>query len=173
MAKPKHWINNTQSILVSWHRLLLVFTSIFLALFLGLSGLSLLPPNTARTATTEGTRQGEVDVLLAVQSDDEAGDVDNLLADTDMSLSDQDTGVMDRLGKTELVDASLQTAFQEIFDLQGEHVIELHAGFVEHTDTHKSANQGIAFEKTLGVLFVESEELTIQQKSAPRSECTS
>merc|ERR1712007_371500 len=119
MAKPKHCINDTQSILVSLHRLLLVFTSLFLALFLGLSGLSLLPPNTARTTTTEGTRQGEVDVLLAVQSDDEAGDVDNLLADTDMSLSDQDTGVMDRLGKTELVDASLQTALQEIFDLQG------------------------------------------------------
>ena len=67
---------------------------------------------------------------------------------------------MDRLGEAELVDASLKTTLQEIFGLEGEHVIELHAGLVEHTDTHETANEGIAFEETLGVLFVEGEKLT-------------
>ena len=46
------------------------------------------------------------------------------------------------------------------FDLEGEHVIEFHAGFVEHADSDESANEGIAFEEALGVFFVESEELT-------------
>jgi hypothetical protein len=77
-----------------------------------------------------------------------------------MTLADEDTSVMDGLGEAELVDASLETTLQEVFGLEGQHVIELHAGFVEHTDTHETANEGIAFEETLGVLFVEGEKLT-------------
>jgi hypothetical protein len=77
-----------------------------------------------------------------------------------VALLDQDTSVVDRLGKTQLVDTGLQTALQEILNLQGQDVIELHAGLVEHTDTDQTANQGIAFEQTLGVLLVEGEQLT-------------
>lgn len=77
-----------------------------------------------------------------------------------MALADQDTGVVDGLGKAELVDASLEAALQEILDLEGQDVIELHAGLVEDTDTDKTANEGIAFEETLGVLLLESKKLT-------------
>jgi hypothetical protein len=75
-------------------------------------------------------------------------------------LLDEDTGMVDALRKTKLVDTSLEAALQEIFDLEGEHVIELHAGFIEHTDTDETANEGIAFEQALGVFFVESKKLT-------------
>ena len=78
----------------------------------------------------------------------------------DVTLTDQNTGVVDRLGETKLVDASLQTTLQEVLDLQGQDVIELHAGLVEHTDTHQTANEGIALEETLGVLLVEGKKLT-------------
>lgn len=77
-----------------------------------------------------------------------------------MTLADEDTSVVDGLGETELVDASLETALQEVLNLQGQDVIELHAGLVEHTDTDQTANEGIALEETLGVLLVESEKLT-------------
>ncbi len=77
-----------------------------------------------------------------------------------MALADQNTGVVDGLGETKLVDAGLETALQEILGLQGQHVIELHAGLVEHTDTDQTTNEGIAFEETLGVLLVEGEKLT-------------
>lgn len=100
-------------------------------------------------------------MLLGVETDDEGGHVDDLLANTDVALADEDTGVVDGLGETELVDTSLETTLKEILDLQGEHVIELHAGLVEHTDTHETANQGVAFEETLGVLLVEGEQLTV------------
>ena len=54
----------------------------------------------------------------------------------------------------------LSSNVQEILSLQGEHVIELHAALVQDTDTDQTANQGIAFEKTLGVFLVQGEQLT-------------
>lgn len=109
-------------------------------------------------------------MLLRVETDDERGHVDDLLADTDVALADENTGMVDRLGETELVDTSLQATLKEILDLQGEHVIELHAGLVEHTDTHETANQGVAFEETLGVLLVEGEQLTAKLLDIERLE---
>lgn len=135
--------------------LLLVITTL-------LVGLGLLSANTAGTSTAEGRVEREVDVLLGVKTDDERRDVDDLLADADVALLDEDTGVVDGLGEAELVDAGLETALQEIFDLEGQDVIELHAGLVEDTDADETANEGIAFEETLGVLLVEGQKLTVQ-----------
>lgn len=70
--------------------------------------------------------------------------------------------MMDGLGETELVDAGLETALQEILNLESKHVIELHAGLVEDTDTYETANEGVTLEEALGVLLVESEERTVQ-----------
>ena len=81
-----------------------------------------------------------------------------------MTLANKDTSVVDRLGKTELVDAGLQAALQEVLDLQGKHVIELHAGLVEHTDTNQTPNEGIAFEEALRVLLVEGKKLTTDNR---------
>lgn len=99
-------------------------------------------------------------MLLGVKADHVGGDVDDLLSDTDVALADEDTGVVDSLGETELVDTGLETTLQEILNLQSQDVIELHAGLVEHTDTDETANEGISFEETLGVLLVESKKLT-------------
>jgi hypothetical protein len=78
-----------------------------------------------------------------------------------VTLLDEDTGVVDGLGETELVDTSLETTLKEILDLEGKDVIELHAGLIEHTDADETANEGVSFEQTLGVLLVEGEELTV------------
>jgi hypothetical protein len=77
-----------------------------------------------------------------------------------VALLDQDTGVVDRLGKAKLVDAGLETALKEILDTEGQDVIELHAGLIEHTNADQTANQSVTFEQTLGVLLVEGEQLT-------------
>lgn len=99
-------------------------------------------------------------MLLGVETDDEGRDVDDLLSDTDVALKDENTSVVDRLGEAKLIDAGLEAALHEILDLEGKDVIELHAGLVQDTDTDKAANEGIAFEKTLGVLLVEGKKLT-------------
>ena len=52
-----------------------------------------------------------------------------------MSLLNEHSGMVDRLGETKFIDTSLQSSLQEILDFEGEHVIELHAGFVEDTDS--------------------------------------
>lgn len=140
----------------------LLFLFLLVTVILLLGRLGLLSPDTAGAAATKRRGQSEVDVLLGVETNDEGRDVDDLLADADVALADQDTGVVDGLGKTELVDASLEAALKEIFDLKGKDVIELHAGLVEHTDTNETANEGISFEETLGVLLVEGKKLTIQ-----------
>jgi hypothetical protein len=77
-----------------------------------------------------------------------------------VTLLDQDSGVVDGLGQSELVDTGLETALQEILDLQGQHVIELHAGLVEHTDTDQTTDQSVTFEKALGVFLVKGEKFT-------------
>jgi hypothetical protein len=78
----------------------------------------------------------------------------------DVALADEHTGVVDGLGEAELVDASLETALQEVLDLQGQDVIELHTGLVEHTDTDETADERVTLEQALGVLLVEREERT-------------
>ena len=117
-------------------------------------------------------------MLLRVEPDDERWHVDDLATNAvihlasrsvgvdscatvpNVTLPDQDTSVVDGLGETELVDAGLQAALQEVLDLQGQHVIKLHAGLVEHTDTDETANERVAFEQTLRVFLVKGEKLT-------------
>jgi hypothetical protein len=93
----------------------------------------------------------------------------------DVALADEDTSVVDGLGKAELVDAGLEAALQEVLDFQGQDVIELHAGLVEDTDTHETADEGVTLEEALGVLLVESEERTAHVRntvwSDSRSKC--
>lgn len=105
-------------------------------------------------------------MLLGVETDNERGNVDDLLADTDVALANEDTGVVDGLGEAELVDAGLETTLKEILGLEGKDVIELHAGLVKDTDANETANEGIAFEETLGVLLVEGKKLTVAKVSS-------
>lgn len=137
----------------------LFFLFLFLVVLL-LGSLGLLPPDAAGPATAEGRRERKVDVLLGVEADDEGRDVDDLLSDADVALADEDTGVVDRLGEPELVHTRLQAALQEVLDLEGEHVVELHARLVEHANADQTANERVTFEETLGVLLVERQKLT-------------
>jgi hypothetical protein len=88
----------------------------------------------------------------------------------DVALADQDTGVVNRLGETELVDAGLETALEEVLDLKGQDVIELHAGLVEDTDTDQTADKSVTLEEALGVLLVERQERTAQVVSSEREQ---
>jgi hypothetical protein len=81
--------------------LLVVLLVVGTALTTG-SRLSPLPLNTTGSSTTVRRLQGVVDVLLRVETDDERWDVDDLLADSDVSLTDEDTSVVNRLGESEI-----------------------------------------------------------------------
>ena len=67
----------------------------------------------------------------------------DLLPNSDVLLPDEDSGVVDGLGEPELEDLGLEPALQEVLDLKTEHVIEFHAAFVEHTDTHQTTEERV------------------------------
>lgn len=67
-------------------------------------------------------------MLLRVQSNNEGWDIDDLLSNSDMSLVDQDSSVVDGLGKTGLEDLSLESSLEEIFQLESQYVIESASG---------------------------------------------
>lgn len=63
-----------------------------------------------------------------------------------MTLADQNAGVMVGLGQSQLEHLGLQATLQEVVDLQAEHVIELHAGLVQHSDADQTTQQGVTYE---------------------------
>lgn len=54
----------------------------------------------------------------------------------------------------------LKTTLQEIIDAESQHVIELHAGVIQNTNTDKTTNESVTLEEALRVLLLESQELT-------------
>ena len=83
-----------------------------------------------RAAATERRVERIVDVLLAVSTHEEGGDVHNLLAHADVALLDQHTRVVNRLCEAELEHDGLETALEENLGGEREHVIELVLGLV-------------------------------------------
>ena len=68
--------------------------------------------------------------------------------------------MVNTLGEVRLEHLRLQPAFQKVLDFESQHVIETHAGLVEHTDADETTDEGVALEKSLGILVVELEQLT-------------
>jgi hypothetical protein len=77
-----------------------------------------------------------------------------------MTLPDQNSCMMNALGKAKLKDLRLQATLQEVLNLKSKHVIKTHARLVEHANAHKSTNECIAFKQSLRVLVIELEQLT-------------
>lgn len=134
--------------------LLFFFFSLFTTLVLTLS------LNSTSSTTTVWRVVSKVNVLLRLQSDHERWNVDDLLTDGNVSLSNQHSGVVDRSGQTQLENLGLQSSLQEIFWFQSQDVIQLHLVFWQHTNLHQSSDQGITFEQSLGVLLVSGQQVT-------------
>lgn len=60
-----------------------------------------------------------------------------------VTLTDQHASMMNGLGQSQLENLRLQATLEEIFDLQTEHVIELHARLVQHSDADQAAQQSV------------------------------
>ena len=120
----------------------------------------MLSLNTAGATTTVGRGGSKVNVLLGVKTDGERRNVDNLLTNTDVSLLDENTGVVDRLGKAKLEDLGLESSLQEVLDTESKDIIELHLVLGKNTDADETSDQGVTLEKTLGVLLITGQKIT-------------
>jgi len=99
-------------------------------------------------------------VLLRVQPNHEGRDVDELLSDTDVTVSDHDTCVVDRLGEAKLEHLCLETTFEEVFGLKVKDVVKLHLVFLQDAVSDETPEECIAFEEPLWVLLVEGKQFT-------------
>lgn len=139
-----------------------LFTAKRLLLFL-LSGLTLtlvLSLNSTSSTTTVWRVWSEVNVLLGVQSNHERWNVDDLLTNSDVSLGDQDSSVVDRSSQTQLEDLGLQSSLQEVLWSQSQDVIQLHLVLWQDTDSNQSSDQSVTLEQSLLVLLVSGQQVT-------------
>lgn len=142
---------------------------------------AVLSLDTTRAASTERTCQCKIDMLLAVDSNHERRDINNLLANTarqkqngvirrrsskppdetdppDVLLADEDASVMNRLRESLLENKRLKATLEEIVGLESEHIIELVLSVVEEAILVHARHQCLSLENTLRILLIEREE---------------
>merc|ERR1719435_804474 len=137
----------------------LIIALIFRAVAAALALLGVLALDAARSSSSQGRAEGEVDVLLAVETHHVAGDVHHLLAHADVALADEDARVVDGLGQPQLEDLRLQAPLQEVLQPQTQHVIQLHLALVQHANAHEAPQHGVALKQAARVLLLQREQL--------------
>ena len=97
-------------------------------------------------------------MLLRVGADNERGDVDDLLANANVSLSDEDASVVDGLGEALLEDLGLQSALEESLGGELEDIIEGRLLLGHEAESLQSVDQRRGLEQALGVLGVKGKQ---------------
>ena len=83
-----------------------------------------------------------------------------LLPDSDVSLLDQDTCMVDGFCKPKLENLGLKTAFKKIVNFQTKNIIKLHLILREDSSLNKATEKCISFKQTFGILFLKSEQIS-------------
>mmetsp|Transcript_2722 Transcript_2722/g.4622 ORF Transcript_2722/g.4622 Transcript_2722/m.4622 type:complete len:219 (+) Transcript_2722:222-878(+) len=102
----------------------------------------------------------DLDVLLGRDSDHEGGDVDELLSDGDVSLSNHDSGVVHTVGELPLGNEGLQSSLHELVHGKSEDEIELPLVPGEQAELDDSSNESVSLEDSSGVVNLEGEEIS-------------
>ena len=84
-------------------------------------------------------------MLLRAHSNEIAWDVDELLADGDVSLSDEDTGVVNGVSKLSLGNDGLESSLHHLVEGKTEDVIELSLVLLQETESNHSSNESITY----------------------------
>ena len=82
-------------------------------------------------------------MLLRAHSHEVAGNVNELLANGDVSLSDEDTGVVDRVSKLSLGNDGLEASLHHLGEGKTKHVIELSLVLLEETKSDHASDDGL------------------------------
>lgn len=85
-----------------------------------------------------------LNVLLRRHSDHEGRDVNHLLADSDVSLTDKNTGVMDRGGELAFGNEGLKTSLHELGQVESKDVIELSLRLLEESKSYHALQKCLA-----------------------------
>jgi hypothetical protein len=99
-------------------------------------------------------------VFLGGSSDIERRNVNKLASNTDVALTDQDTGVVDGLGQTLLVNLGLETAFQQLLGCQLKNGIQLKFVISEQSIPAHAAKHSGTLEDSGGILGLQCQQST-------------
>jgi hypothetical protein len=121
---------------------------------------SLLLLHSTESLSDEDGGRSVLDVLIGRGGDHEGRDVDHLLANRDVSLSDVHSGLMNGLGEVLVHDNGLKSSLEELVSVETEDVIELSLAFLEESESADSSDEGVTFEESSGISLVEGEELS-------------
>ncbi len=83
-------------------------------------------------------------MLLGRNTDHERGNVNQLLSNSDVSLADEDAGVVNAVSNLSLHNESLESAFHELTNGETEDVIELPLSVLEETEADHAADESLA-----------------------------
>ena len=86
--------------------------------------------------------------------------VQYLFPDPDVSLADENSGVMDRLGQSQLEHLGLQSPLHEVLSLESQDVVKLHLVLCQNTSPHQTTEQGISLKQSSGILLIQGEQLS-------------
>ena len=100
-------------------------------------------------------------MLLGSELDHERWNIDHLLANSDVSLSDHDSSVMDTLGElVSLGNNGLKSSEHELINGKTENVIEGLFVFLHETELDDSSNEGITFELSSWIVLIKGHEFS-------------
>lgn len=122
--------------------------------------LSFLSGSSALAAATERRVAREINRLIGVSSDHEGRNRDEVLADLDVALADEQSRVVDGAREARFLDLRLQSAFHELLDREPEDVVELVFGLAEEAVSVHAAQNGLALEQSAGVLRLQRQQLS-------------
>lgn len=83
----------------------------------------------------------KLDVLFRGDTDHEGGNVDQLFADSNVLLADQNASVVHRVSNLSLHDLGLESAFHELGNGETQDVIELSLRLLEEAETDHTADK--------------------------------
>lgn len=115
------------------------------------TSLGLLSLGSAKLASLEDGSGSELNVLLRADSDQVAWDVDELFANSNVSLSDENSGMMDGVSELSLGNESLESSLHDLRRGKTQDVIELSFILLQHSESNHSSDKSIAFEESSGV----------------------
>jgi hypothetical protein len=143
------------------YRLLLFYSfCLFFLVSGGCTRSSTLLGNTSRSTLSIWGVHREINVLFGRSPDVERWNIHKLTSNTDMTLPDEHTGVVDGLGQSLFVNLRLKTAFQQLLGRKLKDGIEFQLIIREQTVTAHSSQHGGTLEDPLGVLWVKGQKGT-------------
>ncbi|GET93191.1 40S ribosomal protein S9, putative [Leishmania tarentolae] len=114
----------------------------------------------ARAAVAERRSISEGDVTLTAHAHNEGRNRHNLLGDGDVTLLNQDAGVVHGLGKASLEDDRLQAALENVRHRQRQHVIQLVLLLVEEAVLVAAAHYGGTLQQAAWVVLRQRQKQT-------------